>query len=147
MGHATVFWQHRRKPSFKVCHACQRANKLKDKFCTHCGTELKALPSKFNNKSTVYKGIRYDSIKEAEYAKTLDLRILAGEVKEWTRQFKISLDLNGVHITNYFIDFRVTMADGSIEYHEVKGFETEVWRLKWLLSTAIYPDWTFVVIK
>src|SRR6476661_2411625 len=94
--------------------------------------------NKFGAKSTIYNGIQYHSRKEAGYAAELDLLKKAGEIKDWERQVKISLDVNGHHITNYFCDFLVTMKDGSQELHEVKGFETEIYRLKLLLLEATY---------
>ena len=95
----------------------------------------------------MYNGYNYDSGLEAKYAENLDWRIKAGEVEKFERQHKISLDLNGVHIANYFIDFKVFLADGTIEYHEVKGMETDLWRLKWRMTQAIYPDYKLVLIK
>ena len=83
--------------------------------------------NKFGSIRQTYNGHSYDSRLEAQYAANLDWMIKAGEVKKWERQFKISIDLKGVHITNYFIDFKVWFTDGKIEYHEVKGPVTEVW--------------------
>lgn len=103
--------------------------------------------SKYNNKTKQYNGRTFDSIREANHAEELDWRIKAGEVKEWIPQYKISLDINGRHIANYYIDFKVIMSDESIQYHEVKGFETDVWRLKWKLTEALYPDYELVLIK
>ena len=103
--------------------------------------------NKFNAKKSAYNGYIYDSAKEANYAKELDWRIKEGSVIKWERQHKISLDINGVHIANYFIDFKVWRPNGIIEYHEVKGFETDVWRMKWRISKALYPDYNFVLIK
>jgi hypothetical protein len=68
-------------------------------------------------------------------------------VKNWERQYKISLDVNGVHIANYFIDFKVEFEDGRKEFWEVKGMETDLWRLKWKLTKALYPDYNLVLIK
>jgi len=103
--------------------------------------------SKYNNKTSVYNGYPYDSAKEANYAKDLDLLILAKEIKGYSRQKKISLDVNGQHIANYYMDFEVEENDGSISWHEVKGFETDVWKLKWKLAKALYPDVKFILIK
>lgn len=107
--------------------------------------------NKFGAKSSTYNGINYHSKKEAGYAAELDLLLKAGEIKEWTRQIKISLDVNGRHITNYYCDFRVITKDGSEELHEVKGFETEVYRLKRLLLEATYlfenPGIKYIVIR
>lgn len=103
--------------------------------------------AKYRNTKQTYNGYSYDSKLEAGHAQHLDLLIKAGEVEKWERQHKISIDINGVHICNYFIDFKVYFIDGRIEYHEVKGYETDVWKLKWKLSKAIYPDNNFVLIK
>lgn len=96
--------------------------------------------SKYGNKSTIYNGRKYDSIREATHAEELEWRKKAGEIKEIIPQFKISLDINGQHITNYYVDFKVITKTDSIEFHEVKGFETEVWRLKWKLCQALRDD-------
>jgi len=103
--------------------------------------------NKFNATKQTYNGYNYDSKKEASYAEQLDWMVKAGEIKEWSRQAKIDCTVNGKHVCNYFIDFEVTLPDGRIEFHEVKGFETDVWRLKWKLSQAVYPDRTFVLVK
>jgi hypothetical protein len=107
--------------------------------------------SKYNAKSSIYNDSVFHSKKEAGYAAELDLRIKAKDIKSWRRQVKISLDVNGNHICNYYIDFEVTHNDGTIELVEVKGFETDVWRLKWKLLEAIYqkehPEILLTVIK
>ena len=96
--------------------------------------------NKYGAKSTIYNGISYHSKKEAGYAGELDLMIKAGEIESWQRQKRISLDVDDFHICNYYIDFIVCHNDGTIEYVEVKGFETEVWRLKWKLFEALYSN-------
>lgn len=103
--------------------------------------------SKYKAVKQCYNGYNYDSKLEANYAAQLDWMIKAKEVEKWERQHKISIDINGVHICNYFMDFKVWFTDGRVEYHEVKGFFTEIWKMKWKLSKAIYPDNNFVLIK
>lgn len=95
---------------------------------------------KYHNKTQIYGGRRYDSIFEARYAEELDWRKKAGEIKEIIPQFKISLDVNGVHIANYFVDFKIIMSDDSVQFHEVKGFQTMEWQLKWKLTQALMPE-------
>jgi len=102
--------------------------------------------SKYNNKTKQYNGRTYDSIREANHAEELDWRIKAGEIIEVIPQYKIDLRINERHIANYYIDFKVILSDGDIEYHEVKGFETEVWRLKWKMTEALYPDYNLIMI-
>ena len=106
--------------------------------------------SKYGAKTTTYNGILYHSKKEAGYAQGLDLLVKSGEINGWERQVKISLDVNGKHICNYFIDFVITHKDGTLEYVEIKGFETDTWKLKWKLFEAIYghdPMTKLTVIK
>lgn len=109
--------------------------------------QTKFKKNKYGAVRQTYNGYSYHSKKEAEYAAHLDWRIKAGEVEKWERQHKISLDVNGKHIGNYFIDFKVYLSDGSIEYHEVKGAETSTWRMKWQLTKALYPDYKLVLVK
>jgi hypothetical protein len=46
--------------------------------------------------------------------------------------------VNGCHIASYYIDFVIQENDGTETWEEVKDFETEVWRLKWKLTKALY---------
>ena len=106
--------------------------------------------NKFNNVRQTYNGHNYDSKMEAEVAHKLDLMKKAtgrDKVIGWERQFKISLDINGVHIANYFIDFKVDFEDGRQELWEVKGMETDLWKMKWKMTKALYPEYNLVLIK
>jgi hypothetical protein len=107
----------------------------------------KSFGNKYGSTKQTYNGYSYDSKLEAAYAQQLDWMIEAKEVEKWERQYKISIDVGDIHICNYFIDFKVFFTDGRVEFHEVKGYETEVWKMKWKLSKAIYPDNNFVLIK
>lgn len=103
--------------------------------------------NKYNSTKTKYDGRYYDSKLECDYAINLDWRKKAGEIKEIIPQYKISLDVNDQHIANYYMDFKVILADNTIEMHEVKGMETQLWRMKWRLAIALYSEWKFVLIK
>jgi len=105
-------------------------------------TKPKYKSNKYNATSASYNGYTYHSKKEATYAMQLDLRIKAKEVVSWTRQHKLELRVNGSLICKYYIDFRAELTDGSVEYIEVKGFETDVWRLKWKLTEALWDELT-----
>lgn len=78
--------------------------------------------SKFNNKKTELNGVMFDSKKEAKYMQDLECLVTLGEVTKIERQVRIRLDVNGVHIAVYVLDFRVTYADGHVEYIDVKGY-------------------------
>ena len=97
-------------------------------------------PSKYHNKTQTYNGHHYDSMFEAEYAQSLDYSLKSKTIKSWERQVKLDLKINGTHITNYFIDFVVHHNDGTKEFVEVKGYETDVWRMKWKIFEAVFED-------
>ena len=102
-------------------------------------------------KRTQYNGTLYHSKKEADYAALLDMLKNAADpkqrVEKWTRQVRVPLIVEGKLIANWYCDFEVTFADGRIELHEVKGFDTEVWRLKRKLFEALYPYRAMKVIR
>jgi hypothetical protein len=79
----------------------------------------------------------YDSKKEAEYAYRLDLLKQVGEVVKWYRQVRLPLDVNGQKVCTYIVDFVVHCNDGSIEHVDVKGYKTDVYKLKKKLVKAV----------
>lgn len=101
--------------------------------------------SKYGNKWTMYNGRKYQSKKEAEYARQLDTLKTARNLKdkvikvEYQVPFKISI--GQTYIATYFADFRVTYADRHQEVVDVKsdGTKTDVYRLKKRLVEALYP--------
>jgi hypothetical protein len=103
--------------------------------------------TKYHSIKSEYKGRKYDSRKEANYAFQLDARKQLGEVKEWEPQYRFDIIVNGAYICRYTIDFKVTMKDDTVEFHETKGFSTESFKLRWKLVKAMYPELTFVLIK
>lgn len=96
--------------------------------------------SKYKNVRQTYNGYSYMSKKEAQQAWELDMQQKVGEIKGYKRQFKLSLDVNGAHIANYYVDFLVERKDGSLLALEVKGFKTDLWVMKWKLAQALYKD-------
>lgn len=108
--------------------------------------------NKFNAKKQDFGGRKYDSKFEARYAEDLEWRKQAGEIAEIKPQFKIDIKVNGVHICNYYCDFRVVLTDGTVQYHEVKGLELPLWQMKWKLLHALKdellePGAELIVIK
>lgn len=139
---------------------CGRKNENDQTFCGFCReprpekVKGKKDPNNARVKSTrtEYGGLWYQSAKECEYAKELDFRMKAGEIIEIKPQFKIPIKVNGVLICNYYPDFRVVLKDQTIQYHEVKGFETQLFYLKWKLLNAlkhelIEPGAELILIK
>lgn len=92
--------------------------------------------SKYKNRPTDSNGVIYHSKLEAKYAQDLELRKKAGDIRDWSRQVRVELTAHGVRICNYYVDFCVFHKDDTVEWVEVKGFETDVWKLKWKLFEA-----------
>jgi hypothetical protein len=89
-------------------------------------------------------GDGYDSNWERDYAAHLNLRKAAGEIAWWEHHLlTINLDAK----TKYKPDFIVGMTDGSIEVHEVKGFERRdaVPRFRWAAQRC--PWMRFVMVR
>ena len=102
--------------------------------------KLKKGKNKYNAKRQTYNGYSYDSIFEAHVAESLDWKIKAGEIKEWYRQHRFDLRVNGIHICYYKIDFKIIHNDDSIEFVEAKGVQTYSWKLKWNLLLALIDE-------
>lgn len=107
--------------------------------------------SKYKNKATATGGIIYHSKLEAKYAQDLEWRKKAGEIRGWSRQVRIELTAHGKHICNYYVDFVIYHLDDSVEYAEVKGFSTDVFKIKWKLFEAMMnaeqPEAKLTIIK
>lgn len=121
-----------------------------------CGKEkgVKDKTHKYNahrGSSSTYNGYTYDSIMEANHAAGLDLRVRAGQIKAWDRQFPVRVDINGYHIFTSKVDFRVHELDGSYTLEEVKGVETPDYKLKKKLIEAVFlvenPEYQYIVYK
>lgn len=103
--------------------------------------------TKYKNKKTVYNGNKYDSKKEAKYAYQLNLRLRAKDIKKWQRQVRMPIYINNKKICVYILDFKITHNDNSIEFVDVKGFETDVFKLKKKMFEAYYPQYRLSIIK
>jgi|SRR6185369_4088245 len=94
-----------------------------------------------------YNGVVYDSKAEALYAFRLDGLKAAGEILGWNRQVKIPLWVQGVRVCVMVVDFEVSLLDGDLQYHEVKGWETPEYKIKLKLFKALYPNADYRVVK
>ncbi len=91
-------------------------------------------------KKTVVDGVKYDSRFEASEAKDLTLQLKAGKITGFEAHVRIPLEVNGFHISDYYIDFVVHHLDGTTEYRECKGLSTAVWVLKFKILQAMTHD-------
>lgn len=94
-----------------------------------------------------YDGRVYHSKAEMNAAMQLDFQLRAGLIRRWTPQVPYPIIVNGVRVCKVVIDFEVEALDGLIEAIEVKGHETELYRLKAKLLKACYPRLAYKVVK
>jgi hypothetical protein len=82
---------------------------------------------------------------EQEYARHLELRKLAGEIRDY-RFEAVHLRLcdgQGGKARTYKPDFLVVLADGRVEIHEVKGWQWQAGMLRFDFAAQQFPFWTF----
>lgn len=91
---------------------------------------------------TEYRGEMFDSKREADYCAQLDQAKRATSLRDrvisYERQVRLPVTLNNILICCYVLDFRVHYGDGHIENVDVKGFKTEVYKIKKKLIQAQY---------
>lgn len=94
-------------------------------------------------KDRTYNGTVYMSKLESKYRAFLDIRKKAVSPSERVvciiEQVPYEIIVNGKKICKYLLDFAVEYADGHVEYIDVKGVKTDIYRLKKKLVEACYP--------
>jgi uncharacterized protein DUF1064 len=114
-------------------HADQRARLAERGIDLH--EKPRSSRSKYHNVTAYYKGQRYDSAGEAEYARMLDLGCAAGSITDWERPKPfVLLDAPKPRDrVTYKPDFYVIPKAGMSYYVDYKGSamtETASWRIK-----------------
>ncbi len=119
------------------------------------GIDVSDIPnrSKFNvdlsdngKLARTYNGRVYDSIAEMRYAQGLDMRVRVRDIESWTPQVPIPLTINGVTVAKLVCDFRVVHVGGDVEFIEVKGAATQIYKLKLKILRVLYPQLRLTVI-
>lgn len=90
---------------------------------------------KFNAKHVELDGIKFASKREAARYSTLKGLIAKGDVIFFTRQTPMHL-IGGI---KYLCDFVVYWSDGTVTFEDVKGFKTDLYKLKKKQVEATYP--------
>ena len=98
---------------------------------------------KFSAIRTELDGIKFDSKLEASYYQHLKLLQRAGEVVFFLRQTPLHLP-GGVKLV---LDFQVFYTNGDIDFVDVKGMETLLFKSKKRIAEATYPITINVVKK
>lgn len=112
------------------------------------GWVRKPRKNKFGAIRTTIGGITYASKIEAEVCQLRRLEVKAGHIDEYEEQKEFTIMVAGKLICIYISDafFRVVKT-GKYVIEDVKGRETDVFRLKKKLVQALYPDFEFWVTK
>jgi len=101
---------------------------------------------KYSNRSCVcWEKHIHQSILESDYCNHLTILKRSKEIRDFKIQHKIEIWVKDEHICNHIVDFLVLKAGGISEYHEVKGMETEVWKIKRRLVQALFPGIPYIV--
>lgn len=112
-------------------------NKIHVKDLSKFPSLLSKKRNKYSAEKTLYNGIKFDSKKEANYCKQLDLLIKAKEVIRYELQVPFKCIVNDKLICTYRLDFKVYYKD-KIEHIDVKGFRNNVYIIKKKLVEALY---------
>lgn len=106
--------------------------------------------NKYKNKKTVVDGIEFDSLKEARRYEELKLLAKGGVIKDLELQPVFELvpkqKHNGKTIrkASYIADFKYTdIQSGITVVEDVKGFKTDVYKLKKKIFLYKYPQYEF----
>mgnify|MGYP000920856240 FL=1 len=99
-------------------------------------------PSKYNSKRIHVDGVLFDSKKEADYYGDLKLQLKAGAIKGFCRQpeFILTAGFGNRKPVTYKADFIVFNLDGTADVIDVKGVETEVFKIKKKLFADKFPE-------
>jgi Protein of unknown function (DUF1064) len=100
-----------------------------------------------SKENRTWEGLLFDSKREMDIYREYRALIPRGGLVAIERQIRIPLEVNGVKVCTYFADFRLTWDSGSVELVEVKGFETAVWKLKYKLLMAVYPELKLRIVR
>lgn len=90
---------------------------------------------KFSAERTEIDGIKFASKKEANYYAQLLVRQRIGEVVFFLRQVPFHLPGG----TKYVVDFQEFLADGTVRFLDVKGFQTKEFIRAKKQVEALYP--------
>lgn len=105
--------------------------------------------TKYGNIPATYRGETYDSRAEVAYAQHLERLQAAGQIRSW-RRGRVWTLVDGPRRADritYTPDFEVEGPDGALRCVDVKGVETDVFKLKARLWRAVYPGIPLEVVR
>lgn len=90
---------------------------------------------KYNNRKVEIHGHKFDSQKEADYY----LYLLSEQQDDRVTMFLMQVPIALPAGVKYVIDFVVFRADGTVEWIDVKGMRTDMYKLKKRQVEELYP--------
>ncbi len=81
---------------------------------------------------------------EEAYSRYLHGLLLAGDIRQYRYE---PMRFNLAPNTTITPDFQVILADGTMEYREVKGWAREDAMAKLKICARLYPEWKFWLVK
>lgn len=109
--------------------------------------------SKYGATKTEIDGLVFDSKLEAKRWQQLKRLLAAGEIKNLQRQPEFTLQPafrkhnKAYRAITYRADFKYQTQDGRTVVEDVKGMETEVFRIKRKMFEYKYPELSLVLVK
>lgn len=122
----------------------------KDGAFSEIESSVSVSKNKYNNKKTEIDGIKFDSKKESVFYEELKVRKMSGEIIDFEMQVPFELQpgyIRGGHKIRpiyYVADFVATYPDGHKEVIDVKGWRTEMYKLKKKILLYRYPELIFL---
>lgn len=101
--------------------------------------------SKYKAVPTLIDGIRFPSKKQARDYQELKLQQLAGNIGYLRLEVPFEIKVKGIKICRYIADF-VYSSGGNEIIADSKGVITPVFRLKWKLMKACYPQYEYRIL-
>ena len=98
------------------------------------------MTTKYHNRKTLYQGIQFDSRREENRYRELELLEKAGEIRNLELQPRYDFIVNGKKLKHYYkADFRYEeVATQTVIVEDVKGFRTKDYKLKKELVEVLY---------
>lgn len=101
---------------------------------------------KYKNVPTIIDGIRFPSKAEAARYQELKLRVKAKQIGRLKLHPRFKLIVHGTLICTYVADSEY-IEDGGLVVEDVKGVETQAFKIKATLFKALFPGYKFRLIK
>jgi hypothetical protein len=104
--------------------------------------------NKYGAKKTVSDGILFASKLESIHYEQLKLMQMAGEISDLDLQHDLVLTVNNRQICTYIADyFYFDMREKKWVVSDAKGILTDVFKLKWKLCKALFPEFIYEIRK